>query len=373
MQSAIALAQELVRFNTVNPPGGERACAERLAGLLEGAGFTVELIPFGEGRAQLVARIGAAADRPPIGFTGHLDTVPLGAQPWSVDPFAGGIADGKLYGRGSSDMKGGVAAFVAACMAEADRLAGTPGVLLVITAGEETGCSGAAALVKDKVRLGAIGAFVVAEPTGNRPLVGHKGAFWLEAEMTGVTAHGSMPEKGVNAICKAARAVTALQGFEFNVARHPVLGAPTLNVGTIQGGLNINSVPDRALIGIDIRTIPTQAHAQIREQLASYLGPDVTLRTLLDARSVWSDPRDPWVREVFDVARAVAGAGDEISAAPYFTDASELTPALGNPPTVILGPGELTLAHQTDEYCLASRIEEATELYSQLIRRWCRI
>ena len=288
-------------------------------------------------------------------------------------PFAGDIADGKLYGRGSSDMKGGVAAFVIACMALADRLKATPGVLLVITAGEETGCSGAAALVADKVPLGKVGAFVVAEPTGNRPLVGHKGALWLEAETTGVTAHGSMPEKGDNAIYKAARAVTALQGFDFNVARHDVLGGPTLNVGTIQGGLNINSVPDRTLIGIDIRTIPAHAHAQIRAQLASYLGPEVTLKTLLDAQSVWTDPRDPWLREVFEVAGAVAGVGDEIAAAPYFTDASELTPVLGNPPTVILGPGELALAHQTDEYCLVSRIEEATELYSQLIRRWCRI
>ena len=186
-----------------------------------------------------------------------------------------------------------------------------------------------------------------------------------------MTAHGSMPEKGVNAIYKAARAVTALQGFDFNVARHDVLGAPTLNVGTIQGGLNINSVPDRTLIGIDIRTIPAQAHAQIRAQLASYLGPEVTLKTLLDAQSVWTDPHDPWLREVFEVARAVAGVGDEIAAAPYFTDASELTPVLGNPPTVILGPGELALAHQTDEYCLVSRIEEATEIYAQLIRRWC--
>ena len=155
MQSATELTRDLVRFNTVNPPGAERACAEHLAGLLEAAGFAVELIPYGEGRAQLVARIGGAADRPPLGFTGHLDTVPLGARPWSVDPFAGDIADGKLYGRGSSDMKSGVAAFVAACMAQADRLEGTPGVLLVITAGEETGCSGAAALVQDKARLGA--------------------------------------------------------------------------------------------------------------------------------------------------------------------------------------------------------------------------
>jgi len=373
MQSAIALTQDLVRFNTINPPGAERACAEHLAGLLEPVGFAVELIPFGERRAQLVARIGGADDRSPLGFTGHLDTVPLGAQPWSVDPFAAEIADGKLYGRGSSDMKSGVAAFVAACMALADRLKGTPGVLLVITAGEETGCSGAAELAKEKARLGKVGAFVVAEPTGNRPLVGHKGALWLEAETVGVTAHGSMPEKGVNAIYKAARAVTALQVFDFNVARHEKLGAPTLNVGTIQGGLNINSVPDRALIGIDIRTIPAQTHAQIRAQLASYLGPEVTLRTLMDAQSIWSDPQGSWMREVFEVAQAVAGVGDQIAAAPYFTDASELTPTLGNPPTVILGPGELALAHQTDEYCLVSRIEEATELYAQLVLRWCGI
>jgi succinyl-diaminopimelate desuccinylase len=373
MQSAIELTRELVRFDTVNPPGAERPAAERLAGLLERAGFAVELVPYGEGRAQLIARLGGAADRLPLGFTGHLDTVPLGARPWSVDPFAGEIADGKLYGRGSSDMNGGVAAFVAAGVALADRLAATPGVLLVITAGEETGCSGAEALVKAGSRLGQAGALVVAEPTGNRLLVGHKGALWLQAETTGVTAHGSMPEQGVNAVYKAARAVAALQAFDFDVARHAVLGAPTLNVGTIQGGLNINSVPDRALIGIDIRTIPAQDHAQIRERLTAYLGPEVTLRTLLDARSIWSDPHDRWVREVFQVAQEIAGTGDEIAAAPYFTDASVLTPALGSPPTVILGPGELVQAHQTDEYCLVSRIEKATELYAQLVRRWCRI
>jgi succinyl-diaminopimelate desuccinylase len=369
MRSATELTQELIRFNTINPPGAERACAEHLAGLLAGAGFTVDLVPFGEGRAQLLARIGGNADRLPLGFTGHLDTVPLGAQPWSMDPFAAEIADGKLYGRGSSDMKGGVAAFVTACIALAD----TSGVLLVITAGEEAGCTGAKALVVPNSRIGQVGALVVAEPTGNRPLIGHKGALWLEAETTGVTAHGSMPEKGVNAIYKAARAVAALQGFDFNVARHDVLGAPTLNVGTIQGGLNINSVPDRAVIGIDIRTIPAQSHAQIREQIASYLGPDVTLKTLLDARSVWTDPHDPWILQVRKNARALEGTADETAAAPYFTDASVLTAALGNPPTVILGPGELALAHQTDEYCLVSRIESATELYLQLIRSWCRI
>ena len=172
-------------------------------------------------------------------------------------------------------MKSGVAAFVTACIALAGRLASSPGITLLITAGEEIGCTGAEALAA--AGLDPVGALIVAEPTGNKPLVGHKGALWLEAETKGVAAHGSMPEKGINAIYKATRAVAVLQEFDFNVARHEVLGAPTFNVGTIQGGLNINSVPDRALIGIDIRTIPAQDHAQIREQLSSYLGPDVYL------------------------------------------------------------------------------------------------
>jgi succinyl-diaminopimelate desuccinylase len=163
-----------------------------------------------------------------------------------------------------------------------------------------------------------------------------------------------------------------LQDFDFNFARHDVLGVPTLNVGTINGGLNINSVPDRAVIGIDIRTIPGQNHAKIRDQLASYLGDDVALGTRLDAQSVWTNPNDPWIDEAFRIAHEFTGFGDEIAAAPYFTDASVLIPAIGSPPTAIIGPGELALAHQTDEYCFVSRIEQATEIYSRMIREWCK-
>ena len=370
--SPIQLTQELIRFQTVNPPGDERPCAEYLAGLLESAGFAVELVPFGEGRAQLLARIGGGA-RPPLAFTGHLDTVPLGAQPWSNDPFAGDIKDGKLFGRGSSDMKSGVAAFVSASISLAPRLAGTPGIFLIITAGEETGCTGALSLAGAGKSLGPAGALVVAEPTGNKPLIGHKGALWLEAETRGVTAHGSMPDKGVNAIYKVASAISALAAFDFNVARHGVLGAPTLNVGTVHGGLNINSVPDRAVIGVDIRSIPAQSHADIRGQLASYLGSEVKLRTMLDVHGVWSDPANIWIREMFETTRNVTGAEYEIAGAPYFTDASALAPALGSPPTMILGPGEISLAHMTDEYCLTERIDQAAEIYAQTIRNWCRL
>jgi succinyl-diaminopimelate desuccinylase len=371
--SALDLTRDLIRFDTINPPGNERACAEYLAGILEGAGFSVELLPFGEGRAQLIARIGGSGDRPPLGFTGHLDTVPLGAQPWSVDPFGAEIRDGKVYGRGASDMKSGVAAFVAAAADLAGRLEGRSGLCLVVTAGEETGCAGALALAADDSRLGAAGALVVAEPTGNRALVGHKGALWLTAMTRGVTAHGSMPEKGVNAVYKAARAVSALEQFDFNEARHDVLGAPTLNVGTIQGGLNINSVPDRAVIGIDIRSIPAQRHDHIRRQLSSYLGSEVAIDTLIDVAGVWTEPDDPWMQDVFEIVHSMTGEKATIAGAPYFTDASALVPALGSPPTVILGPGELELAHQTDEYCRIDRIAQAAEIYAAIIRKWCRL
>lgn len=183
---------------------------------------------------------------------------------------------------------------------------------------------------------------------------------------------GARIDAGERRECRAqGSAITALQDFDFNCARHAVLGGPTLNIGTIKGGLNINSVPDRAAIGIDIRTIPGQSHAGIRNQLASYLGDEVALSTLLDAESVWTSPDDAWIGDVFRITREVAGFRDRPAAAPSFTDASVLTPAIGSPPTAIIGPGELALAHQTDEYCLVSRIEPATEIYSRMIRSWC--
>ncbi|HEX2257731.1 MAG TPA: M20 family metallopeptidase [Afifellaceae bacterium] len=369
--NAIELTRELVGYDTVNPPGNELACLEHLGRLLEPAGFRLDWHPFGPGRANLVAHSGGSEARPPLCFTGHVDTVPLGQQPWSVDPFAGEIADGRLYGRGSSDMKSGVAAFVLAACDLAPRLAGTPGLVLVITAGEEAGCQGAFDLARREGALGRAGAIIVAEPTENRPLLGHKGAFWLTGIATGITAHGSMPDKGVNAIYKAARAIAALEAFDFDTPPHPIMGPPTLNVGTVSGGININSVPDRAEFGIDIRSIPGQHHRDVRRALERRLGADVALETIIDFEGVWTEPEVAWAAEVFEVTREVTGRAPAIEAAPYFTDASALTPAMGGPPTVILGPGEAALAHQTDEYCRLARIEEAVALFSAIARRWC--
>lgn len=367
----IALTRALLRFDTINPPGAEEPCARHAGALLEAAGFHTRYHGFGTGRASLVATLGGDPDLPPICFTGHLDVVPLGARPWTRDPFAGELADGRLYGRGSSDMKCGVAAFVTAAVALAPRLERSPGVTIVLTAGEETGCEGAFDLARTPGALGRAGAIIVAEPTGNQPLVGHKGALWLHACTTGVTAHGSTPHLGDNAVCKAARAISHLEAFRFTAPPHPVMGAATLNVGTVRGGLNINSVPDQAVIGVDIRTVPTRAHGELRADLARALGPGTRLDTVLDLAPVYTDPDTEWVQRVFDLMTPHLGERPRPRVDTAFTDAAALTPAFGGPPTLILGPGEMHLAHQTDEYCVVERVRTAVEAFTDIMRDWC--
>lgn len=371
MIDPVALTQRLIQFDTVNPPGNELGCAQHLEGLLKTAGFATRLVPLGDGRASLIARTGRRGARKPLVFTGHIDVVPLGTRPWSMPPFAGEIREGRVYGRGSSDMKGGVAAFVAAAIAAAPRVRDGGEIALVVTAGEETGCQGAESIVASGLH-GEAGALVVCEPTGNAPFVGHKGALWLKAILQGITAHGSMPEKGDNAVYKAARAVDRLSCFHFGVAAHAALGAPTINVGSLHGGLNINSVPDRAEIQIDLRTIPGVDHAALRDRIREHMAEDAELQTLIDLPGIWTAPEDPWAKSVGEIAARVTGEAAAVRTATYFSDASILVPAFDGCPTLILGPGEPAQAHQTDEWCDVERIRQAARIYEEMILAWAR-
>ena len=363
----VDLTQKLIAFETVNPPGQERECCRYLAEILQEAGFRIDLYEFDAGRTNLVARTPTGNDSLPICFTGHLDTVPLGSADWRVNPFAGEIIGDKLYGRGSSDMKSGVAAMVVAALRFIRESVGSPKITLVLTAGEETGSQGARHLVGLENVLGKAAALVVAEPTANYPMVGHKGALWVEVRTSGVSAHGSMPDRGVNAIYKAVRLVDRLEGFDFEASPHPVLGMPTLNVGTISGGANINSVPDFASIGVDIRTVPGLSNQVVLDRLTSLLGREADIRRLVDVGSVATDPSDPWMQRVWDITAPFLDEPPMAKGVTYFTDASFLTPAFGNPPTVILGPGEPTMAHKTDEFCYLPKIEEAVEIYLKIM------
>ena len=261
-QDAVSLTKTLLRFDTVNPPGRERDCARYAGALLQDWGYSVEYFDYQEGRTSLVARAGGSDRKAPLCLTGHLDVVPLGAREWARDPFAGETDGDRLYGRGASDMKAGVAAILLAARAFSGKLSGAAGVVVVLTAAEEGGCIGSAELAKTRL-LGRAGAMIVGEPTSNFPLVGHKGSIKFHARFRGVSAHGSMPELGVNAIYKAGRAVSKLEQFDFNAKPHPVMGKPTLNVGTFAGGSGVNVVPDEATIGVDIRTVPGVDHGDL--------------------------------------------------------------------------------------------------------------
>jgi succinyl-diaminopimelate desuccinylase len=361
--SAVRLAQDLIRLNTVNPPGNEAQAIDFVGAVLERIGFSVETYKMSEQRTSLIADLPGQDGRPPLCFTGHLDTVGLGTTPWSVDPFGGEIRDGKIYGRGSTDMKGGIAAIIAA--AAQTRNKPRSGLKLVFTAGEETGCEGAQHLVNLGV-LGKTRAIVVAEPTSNKPLIGHRGALWLTLKVPGKSAHGSTPERGENAVVKAANIISELGQFGFDAPIHEHLGGFSLNIGYCHGGDNINVVPDRAEIGIDVRTTPNLGSQEVKRKIASISG-DAQTTAIMDLSSVCTDPDNDWFRKVVSIVESVSGSKITPAVAPYFTDASVLAPAYGNPPLVILGPGDMELAHCVDEYCDTRKIEEAVKIYAGIM------
>jgi len=367
---AIALTRSLLRFDTVNPPGRERDCARYAGGLLEEWGYRVDYHEYADSRTSVIARAGGSDAKAPLCLTGHLDVVPVGARAWTHDPFNGETAGDRLYGRGASDMKAGVAAILLAARAMAKRLAGTPGVVIVLTAAEEGGCIGSKNLVETAL-LGRAGAMIVGEPTSNYPLVGHKGSVKFHARFKGVSAHGSMPHLGVNAIYKAARALGKLEAFDFGVPAHAVMGKPTLNVGTIAGGNTVNAVADSADIGVDIRTVPGMDHAVLLRSLQDLMA-EAELDVFSNLGPVWTEPDGDWVQRVFEICKPYVEDRLEARTAPYMTDAANLLKVYAGAPTVVLGPGEAAMAHQTDEYCSMERIRQSVSIYEALIDDWTR-
>ena len=369
-QDVVSLTRDLLRFDTVNPPGRERDCAHMAGRLLEEWGFSVQFFEYEEGRTSVVARAGGSDKKAPLCMTGHLDVVPLGTRKWSKDPFAGETEGDRLYGRGSSDMKAGIAAILLAAQAFAKKLDGTPGLVLVLTAAEEGGCVGSRHLAALPKLMGKAGAIVVGEPTSNYPMVGHKGSIKFHASFKGVSAHGSMPQLGVNAIYKAAKAIQGLEEFHFGAQAHPVMGLPTMNVGTVEGGSGVNLVPDLAKIGVDIRTVPGVDHSILLSRLKDLLS-EGTIEVFADSNAVWTEPDEAWVQRVFEICKPILKEAPAARTAPYMTDAANLRKVYAGAPTLILGPGEAAMAHQTDEYCNMERIRQSVAIYEEIIRDWC--
>ena len=370
MIDVITLAQKLLNFDTRHPHGHEKDIAEYIGGLLLEYGFQVRYPQLSETQWNVVAEYGLSKSKPPIVLTGHLDTVPLGEKEWSVDPFSGLIRDGKLFGRGSSDMKGAVAAMIVAAREAVENSLPEGGIKLILTASEEVGLKGAHSLVNSDGQLGDASAIIVGEPTANIPTIGHKGAMFMVARTSGVTAHSSMPDTGVNAIYKAARAINKIENYRFDCEDDPLLGMPTINVGQISGGLNPNSVPDWAEFTIDVRTTKTLGHRQLLEQLQQLLGEDVTLDVFVDQAAVTTPETDPFVRLVYEQTGLDIDDREIKKVVPYLTDASVFQNHYQDVPIVILGPGQPEMAHQTDEFCFVADIEKSVKFYHDIIISW---
>ncbi len=372
IMESVPLAQKLIQFPSVNPPGNEADCIAYLADMLAAAGLSIETHEFAPRRPSIVARVSGTGSEPPLCFTGHVDVVPLGERDWTASPFAGEIIDGKLFGRGSSDMKGGVAAFVAATLRQVARDRKLRrGVTLIITAGEETGCEGAFHLARVGA-LGASGLLIVAEPSSNQPIIAHKGSMRLLVRARGKTAHSSMPDLGDNAIDKIADMICRLRSYRFNAQPDALLGPTTASVTTINGGLNINSVPDAASFTVDIRTVPHQRHPDVLHEIRTLFGGDAEISVVTDFPGFATRPDDPRLAALTGLLTDRNGAPPRFMGAPYFTDASALVPAFEQVATVVIGPGEAEQAHKTDEYCFVHRIETATDIYHDLIEAMCR-
>lgn len=366
----ITLTKKLLSFNNINPPGNEEGIARYTGSLLSESGFNVRLEEYDRGRLHLIAEKGISANSHPVILSGHFDTVPLGNNKWNVDPFGGEVSDGKIWGRGSSDMKGGVAAMIMAAIDASKNGAPEGGVRLIFTAAEELGCIGIQQLMKTIDDKGSASAIIVGEPTGNIPATGHKGAIYLNAVTTGKTAHSSMPHLGDNAIYKAAEAILKAKEFKFETEEDPLLGFPTINVGKMSGGLNLNSVPDHAEFTIDIRSTSKTDHTRTISRLAEELGNETMLEVLVDMTPVFTPEDDPFVRMVYEICGIDKNMAGYPKSLPYLTDGSVLQKTYGGVPTIILGPGEPEMAHKTDEFCYINKLEESYRIYRDIIIKW---
>lgn len=366
------LLQKLVQIDTSNPPGHEEPAAELLAELMRAAGLRVTLMRFAPGRANVVGRWHGTGDRPALLFNGHLDTVPANKTDWQYDPCGAVVEDGILHGRGAVDMKGGVAAMVTACVALARanlRLAGD--VIFAGTAGEEVDCAGSRHLLTED--LGPISGLVIGEPTRLEVVPAHKGALWLEITVTGKAAHGSMPEQGYNAVWAMYRLIERLLAYQPAYRAHRLLSPPTVNLGTIQGGIKTNVVPDQCVLTADLRTIVGQDHSTVIQDVQGIIDTlrrqdpafRATLRVVNDCPPVDTSTEEPLIQIALRVGREVFDRSLSPKGMSYFTDASVLAPRL-RVPTLIIGPGDERLAHQANERTELSAVRMAARFYMTL-------
>jgi acetylornithine deacetylase len=381
MDRAIRLLRELVAIDSVNPslvPGaaGEGAIADAIAAELRRIGMDVELQPAAPGRPNVVGLLEGRARGRSMMFCGHIDTVGVDGMDAPFDPVE---RDGRLYGRGAQDMKGGIAAMIDAArvMAESGVAAGRLVIAAVVD--EEYASIGADALV---TRFRADAA-VVTEPTDLQIAIGHKGFAWTEIRTKGRAAHGSRPRDGRDAIVRMGRVLTSLEALDRSLQAappHPLLGTASLHASRIEGGRELSSYPDSCALKLERRTLPGETDAVIARELDTLLA---TLRAAdpefeASAMHLFSRPAYELAAE-HELPQMLLSARSQTLVArklplnlpgmTFWTDAAVLGSA--GIPSVLFGPGGAGL-HSTEEYVNVEDVVACREALVALARAWTR-
>jgi acetylornithine deacetylase/succinyl-diaminopimelate desuccinylase-like protein len=369
-RSAVDLLRDLVAIPSVNPAGhpgtdetGELAIATYVADFLRALGGEVRLDEIKPGRPNVVADFPPARGpaRARLAFAPHTDTVSVAGM--TIPPFDPAVRDGKLYGRGSSDTKGPMAAALWALREWAESPArAASGVHWTFFAlmGEEAGQEGSRAVAESGFRSDLT---LVLEPTSLGVVTAHKGVLWMDVETTGVACHGSQPQNGRSAIYAMRRVLELIETKmipELAERPHPKLGPVTVNVGTIRGGSKINIVPDACTIELDCRLVPGIEAEHLHALLGAVLRdlvPGVRVIEQRHAAPLDTDETLPWVAKLGDVARG-------LTTAPWYSDAAVLGHA--GCPAVCVGPGSIAQAHTKDEFIALRDLEDGVDFF----RRW---
>lgn len=400
----VSLLADLVRIPSVNPMGRpasgdiyyEHRMTAHLEGVFRGLGLPYERHTVAPLRDNIVMRLdGDTPGGPIVMLEAHQDTVPIDGM--TIDPFAARIENQRMYGRGSCDIKGGMAAMITAVARLAkEKPKGRPTVVMACTINEEHGFTGATHWAatysgsppasgrgpekappagRTKLLTRVPDVTIVAEPTKLNVVVAHKGAARWKCSTTGVATHSSQPHMGDNAIYHMAKVLSALQEYARDVvptmASHPLCGHPTLSVGLISGGISVNTVPDRCTIEIDRRVLPVENAQAALDHCLEYLQsrlpntpivhaePYMLTRGLLDANN------GELAERLGGVIRKHGGPGERVGV-PYGTDAPHF--AATGCPTVVFGPGSIDQAHTADEWLDLDQLRTASEIYYDFVR-----
>ena len=371
----VELTRLLVSVDTRNPPGYEGPFEDTVREALDRWNPEWARVEPAPGRVSLVARIphkrGPDGSRPTLIVNGHLDVVPVNESAWSTDPFDPQVSDGRLYGRGTADMKGGIAAAICALdtLRSADVEPGCDIVFHLVADEERGGTLGTKALL-DQGLISA-DACLIPEPTDLQLCIAERGLLQALISVEGRPGHGSRPREGVSAIENAAHLVLALHAADYGGEEHPLLGRPTANVGTISGGSTFNTVAETCVIGLDRRILPGATQETTEKEIRRLIDTAGVegLRYRLDVDTFGEASEmphdDPWVRLVGDAVARALGSRPETIGTSFTTDA-RFVRNQGGIPAVVCGPGAVEQAHGNDEYVSVDRLVDATAAFAEL-------